>query len=102
MHPIPLDEFIRRRLKWQQQDDRRHVITRDERGRRMEEWWSLGVCRLRTVRFGNELELYADRAPRGTKRPADFGKISFKTWTGSDTPRPLPPPPPPDVIDWAE
>lgn len=99
MHQIPLDEFIRRRVKWQTQPDRKTVITRDERGRRVEEWWSLGVCRLRTVRVGNEIELWADRGGRIQRH--DYGKISFKTW---DEWRPpvRPTPVEPDIPDWAE
>ena len=73
-------------------DDRRIVTSGN-----VTEWWALGVCRLRRVRKGPWMELYADR---GKALMRDTGKIAFKTWDEPN--RPPPPPPPPDVIDWAE
>lgn len=80
MVPIPPHVFRQRLRRWHTQPDRRHVVTRDERGRQVEEWWSVGVCRLKRVRHRDGWELLADRGVPGTRINHPHGKIAFTYW----------------------
>lgn len=86
MFPIPPDVFGQRLRKWRTMPDRKTVITRDERGRPVQEWWATGVCRLRIVRYPDGAELWADRGVPGypPRNPFEPGKIAFKYfgWAG--------------------
>lgn len=53
------------------------VVTRDDRGRPVKEWWATGVCRLRTVRCRDGIELWADKGVPGYPPRGTHGKIAF-------------------------
>ena len=101
MYPIPANVFQQRLRRWHSQPDRKTVETQDERGRTVKEWWSTGVCRLRTVRHRDGIELLADRGLRGATPAHTYGKISFTTWDDW-TPPVRAEPPPIEWQDWAE
>lgn len=99
MYPIPPNVYRQRLAAIRRHPDYR-VERYRERGAGIVEHWADGCCQLRAIVYRDGWEPYGRKGVPGTKRPEDFGKISFTTWQGSDVPRPEPPPP--DVIDWAE
>ena len=101
MYPIPEAVYRQRLARVRRMPGYRRVASR-ERTHGVVEHWADGCCQLRALVYRDGWEAYGRKGIPGTKRPEDFGRISFKTWKGSDVPRPEPPPPPPDVIDWAE
>lgn len=80
MHQIPPDVFRDRIRKWKAQPDRKTVVTVED-GRPVREWWSVGVCRLRMVRYPDGYMLYADKGVPGYPPKRDTVKISFTTWS---------------------
>lgn len=81
MYPIPLREYQSRLRKWKAAPDRKVVETM-EKGRPVVEHWSMGVCRLRLIRYRDGMELYGDRGVPGypPRDPFAPGKIAFKNF----------------------
>lgn len=96
MHSVDLPTFTARLAQWRRMPDRRVVKERN-----VTEWWSVGVCRLRQVRKGDWMELYADKGMPGHIPKHSPGKISFTTWDDWRPPE-RPKPPVIEIQDWAE
>ena len=77
MFQIPPLVFHQRLRRWRYLPDRKTIITRNERGQPVTEWWATGVCRLRRVEFRDGYELWADRGVPGYPPKATNGKIAF-------------------------
>lgn len=80
MYPIPRDVFSQRLRKWHHTTPRRKVETRDAQGRKIIEYWSLGVCRLRVVYHRDGAELLADRGIPTAQRRGHAQPIAFGYW----------------------
>ena len=78
MYPIPAAEYRARLKRWHTAPDRHsHKTLLD--GKLITEHWSLGVCRLRMVRYKDGVELFGDRGVRGYPPARDKGgKIAFQ------------------------
>lgn len=96
MYPVDLPTFNARLARWHRMPDRRVTIDGN-----VKEWWAVGVCRLRRVRKGDWMELYADKGMPGHIPKHSPGKISFTTWDDWKPPVRIVPAAP-EVPDWAE